>query len=595
MSVFRELKRRRVLHTLSLYVVGCWIALQVVEVLSQELPPSAMRHLLIAASLGFPIVLGISWFFDISASGIRRTRRRAREEELPKLNLADFGLLAGLIAVIALDIYILSSPPQEPDPGDQVAMPSALAVLPFADAGTTDGDEPIGEVIANELRREFTKIAGLRVVGPETSRAILLAKDLQREVATELGITKILTGAVQLREGQLSLDARLLAMPTGHIIWQDEFREAVSDGIALQKNLIGQVLDLIVPAVSAETTHRGRAEAGDCQEVYDLYLRGKAMINAARYESGRELLDQAVRLDPDCAIAWEAVAVTSIDWSKSGFAKAGAAARRALELNDALPEAWSVLAEIAEEERRWSEAEELFLRALYVDPTNAHANTYYSEALLARGRVRESLHYALEAYRYEPASQSVNYHVALSARYAADADTLMKHALIYREIRKGSRYDGFDELFEAYLLAGDTDQALAVLAGYPDKVWEWYGECVDARENVALRDTLRPHVRARLEQALAEPEPSYAEMLKTWQAIRCGMWIGENDAIVDFILGGSWPTERQFFVFFQHDASGLRQHPRFNQHVVETGLLEYWRDRGFSDFCEPEGDSFACD
>jgi tetratricopeptide (TPR) repeat protein len=433
------------------------------------------------------------------------------------------------------------------------------------------------------------------VVGPETSRVILLAEDRQREVAVELGITTILAGVVQLHEGQLSLEARLLAIPTGRVIWQEEFGAEVADGIELQKNLIGNVLQLIVPAVSAETTHRRRAEAGECREVYDLYLRGKAMINAARYDRGRELLDEAVRLDPDCAIAWETVAVTSIDWSKGGFAKAGAAARRALELNDALPEAWSVLAEIAEEERRWSEAEELFLRALYVDPTNAHANTYYSEALLARGRVRESLHYALEAYRYEPASQSVNFHVALSARYAGDADTLMKHALIYREIRKGRRYDGFDELFEAHLLAGDTDQALAMLAEYPDKVWEWYGECVQARENIARRDGLRSHVRARLEQALAEPEPSYAEMLKTWHAIRCGMWIGENDAVIDFILDGNWPTEQKFFVFFQHDASGLRQHPRFRQHVTESGLLDYWRERGFSDFCRPDGDSFACD
>ena len=81
-----------------------------------------------------------------------------------------------------------------------------------------------------------------------------------------------------------------------------------------------------------------------------------------------------------------------------------AAARRALELNSALPEAWAVLAEVAEEEMRWGESEDLFLRALYVDPTNAYVNTFYSEALLARGRVRDSLHYALEAYRYEPAA-----------------------------------------------------------------------------------------------------------------------------------------------------------------------------------------------
>ena len=44
MVLLREIKRRKVLHTLSLYIVGCWVALQVVEVLSEAgLPPQTMR------------------------------------------------------------------------------------------------------------------------------------------------------------------------------------------------------------------------------------------------------------------------------------------------------------------------------------------------------------------------------------------------------------------------------------------------------------------------------------------------------------------------------------------------------------------------
>jgi hypothetical protein len=54
MAILRELKRRKVLHTLSLYVVGCWVALQVVEVLSDAgLPPGTMRQVLVAMSIGF--------------------------------------------------------------------------------------------------------------------------------------------------------------------------------------------------------------------------------------------------------------------------------------------------------------------------------------------------------------------------------------------------------------------------------------------------------------------------------------------------------------------------------------------------------------
>jgi hypothetical protein len=190
MKLLRELKRRKVLRTLSLYVVGCWVALQVIEVLSEAgLPPTTMRHLLIAASAAFPLVALISWFFDISADGFRRTASRVSDDELPGLNLADFGLMAGLAAVIALVFYVLSSAPSGPAQTVPSLTQRTLAVLPFVDVELADDQEPIGEAIAGELRNEFLQVAGLRVLGPETSRVIQIAGDRQREVASELGVT----------------------------------------------------------------------------------------------------------------------------------------------------------------------------------------------------------------------------------------------------------------------------------------------------------------------------------------------------------------------------------------------------------------------
>jgi hypothetical protein len=80
-----------------------------------------------------------------------------------------------------------------------------------------------------------------------------------------------------------------------------------------------------------------------------------------------------------------------------------------------------------------------------------------------------------------------------------------------------------------------------------------------------------------------------------WQLIRCSTWIGKADIVFDLLLEADIPTEQRFFAFFLPDASVLRQHPRFRELVVESGLLEYWRKWGWSDYCEPDGDSFRCD
>jgi adenylate cyclase len=598
MRVLRELKRRRVLHTLSLYVVGCWVALQVVEVLSDAgLPPGTMRRLLVLMSIGFPFVLVVSWFYDISSDGIRKTAPLPSASGLPNLNLGDFALMAGLVAVIALNIYVLSFPPPVPEDSEATLDQRTLVVVPFDDVELQDDGDAIGEGVAGELREELKRVAGLKVLGPESSRIIQLAGDNRDEVATELGVTSILAGDVSLDDGKLEINTRLIALPAGNIIWQTEQEGDVRDGVELQRGIVQAVVDALLPAASAHTTHGSRIEADECRDAYELYLRGKQLRATRNWARGIELFEEAVRVDPDCAVAWEALATNSIlTWSKADFARAGAAARRALELNESLPLAWSVLAEIAEEEGRWNEAEELYLRALYVDPTNGLANTYYGEALLARGRMRDALHYTLEGYRYEPASQAAVWKVALAARYLGDAEMLIRFGNIYRELRAGRKYDGWDELAEGYRLLGDVDTALSYWGEHQEEFFDWYPQCVRASLDPEQSEGLAAKVRETLSTHLKTDSTGYDSMFRGWQIIRCATWIGEPDIAIELVQKTEGlPNEAKFFLFFQADSGILRQTEHFRNLVVDSGLLEYWREWGWSDYCRPDGESFVCD
>jgi len=433
------------------------------------------------------------------------------------------------------------------------------------------------------------------VLGPETSRIIKAAGD-EYAVATELGVTSILTGDAHLKDGKLTLRARLLQLPAGNIVWQSEYQDTTSGVVALQKRVVQAVLEIVIPSASAETAHAPRVSADECGEVYDLYLRGKQLKASGNWQRGLELLEEAVRIDPNCAVAWEALAAASIvTWSKEEFAKAGAAARRALELNESLSTAWAVLAEIAEEEKRWSEAEKLFLRALYVDPTNAHVNTYYGETLLARGRVRDALHYALEGYRYDPASRSANWHVTLAAIYLEDGETALKHALIIADLRKDSSYDGWGEIADAYLILGEVDKALAIYAEHSEEFADWYLQCIQARMQPELREDLPARMQATVDQYRNGEFTKWEGMSHAWSVIRCGTWIGEVDMAIDLMDIEGLTAEQQFLPFFQADSGILRQTEFFRNKVVDSGLLDYWREWGWSDYCRPDGDSFVCD
>jgi TolB-like protein len=555
-----------------------------------------MRNVLAAMSVGFPLVLVIAWFFDISSEGVTRTLPRADGEDLPMLNLGDHALFVGLLAVLALNTYVLSSPA----PGDATATAASqghtIAILPFEDVGDQDA---IGDAIAGELRGEFQRLGGLRVLGTETSRAIAAAGDARTGIASELGISSLLMGDVRLENGQLDLRARVLNIPAGNIVWQADFTAPVGDGPDLQRRVVKAIIDAVIPTASADTAIDSRIGEGECGAVYDTYLHGKQIAARGTLEDRKaavEMMQEAVSVDPQCGVAWEAIAILSIDWSKEGFAKAGAAARRALEINESLAGAWATLAEIAEEEARWSEAERLFLRALYVSPTDGNTNAMYAETLLARGRVRDALHYALEGYRYEPASARTNHMVLLTARYAGEADLTIKHERIFAELRGNTERYGWAETAEALIIKGEIEQAATLLESrVGEYVLAWYPQCVRSLADPALRDGLVPRMQEVRRQTEDGELTGWLLYYAGWHVIRCATWLGETDIVIEMMASEETPTEVKFIPFFQADSGNLRQTEYFRNLVVERGLLDYWREWGWSDYCRPDGDSFVCD
>ena len=606
-----ELKRRRVLNTASLYVVGAWVLLQVAEVLQDMLPAGSLRWLLIGLAALYPVVIVTGWFFDVSAEGIRRTPPAAPDQALPRPRFIDHVVLAGHLLIIAVVSYLIFAPsqPGAPPVAVQPSPKRTIAVLAFEDLAPASDDHQIGSALAEELRQGLTRTAGLRVMGPRTSEILLAAGDTRTEVAQELEISSLLQGTVRSQDGQLAIDAEVIAIPGGQAIWQASFAGPIGDAIRLQQDLMRSVIGAVAPTLDPDPVNGPRAAPGQCTEVYDMVLRGKQLYLTTPYsdpdrkpkrQRGHDLIEQATEIDPDCGIAWEALALVRWSYSLGGFARAGAAARRALELNDTLPEAWSILAEIAEQERRWSDAEEYFLKGIYADPTNLRVNLFYAEALMARGRVREALQHTLDAYRREPAHHGTNWRVQLAAIYAGEWDLALEHIRIYEELRPDTRRFVWWEKAYALMMKGEREQAMSLFDEYltgdvPDYA-KWYLTCVKARDDETLRAGLHEAMAATFAHYKdKEPDPWADPISWGWTVISCDAWIGNGDLAIDTLLSVDI-TELQWFAFFMSEWTVLRQHPRFHELVLQQGLIDYWKQWGWSDYCEPAGDDdFRCD
>jgi hypothetical protein len=72
-SFLSELKRRRVIRTCVVYIVLCWVVLQVADIVVPALyydADKASLYLLYAAVLGFPVTFALAWFFQFTSHGI---------------------------------------------------------------------------------------------------------------------------------------------------------------------------------------------------------------------------------------------------------------------------------------------------------------------------------------------------------------------------------------------------------------------------------------------------------------------------------------------------------------------------------------------
>jgi len=331
-----ELNRRRVLKTASLYVICAWILLQVAEVLQDMLPTGTLRWILVGLATLYLLVIITGWFFDISSEGISRTQPLAPKCTLPKPQFIDHVLLAGHVLVVAIVSYLIFAPlPPVTQPTAVERVPGrTIAVLAFEDVEPVSEDDRIGSALAEEIRQSLTRTAGLRVMGPKTSEILTAAGNARTQVADEPEISTLLQGTVHNHNGQVTIEAEVVAIPDGQAVWQSSFTGPVSDAFRLQQDLMRSVIGAVAPTLDPDPVNGPRAEAGQCADVYEMVLRGQQLWMTvytdpdrdAKRQRGRDLIEQATEIDPDCGIAWEALATIQWSYSLGGYAKAGAAA-----------------------------------------------------------------------------------------------------------------------------------------------------------------------------------------------------------------------------------------------------------------------------
>src|SRR5437660_9633194 len=180
-TFFRELKRRNVYKVAVAYAVIAWLLFEAASVWVHivEAPTSVFKVLAVFLALGFVVALFISWAFEATPQGMKRTENVPPDAVLPSWSPRKFATFIIAVAVIAaglLAFNLFRTKPTTPPTTAEPITNKSVAVLAFANLSDDKGSEYFSDGISEELLTVLQKIPGLHLAA-RTSAASFNGKN----------------------------------------------------------------------------------------------------------------------------------------------------------------------------------------------------------------------------------------------------------------------------------------------------------------------------------------------------------------------------------------------------------------------------------
>jgi tetratricopeptide (TPR) repeat protein len=245
-----------------------------------------------------------------------------------------------------------------------------------------------------------------------------------RKIGESLKVGAVLVGRITERGDEVGVQADLVNTSDGTELWGSHYTRKMADITQVQSDITRDISNRLRIHLSGSQQQRvGRAGTTN-PEAYRLYLEGRQLWYARSPEGLKKSIDlfqQAIAADPNYALAYTGLADTynvipsyGDITSKQAQAMADAASRKAVELDDSLPEAHAARAFTLVNMYRFSESEPEFRRAFELNPNYATTHYFYAFGCLApTNRIEQALAEFNTALSLDPLSSIVNANYAV--------------------------------------------------------------------------------------------------------------------------------------------------------------------------------------
>lgn len=601
-----ELKRRNVVRVGIAYGVVSWVVLQLVDVLDEilELPDGFGKAVLIIILIGFPIVLLVSWAYEVTPEGVMKTEAVDKSKSVThstgqKINKLIIGGLVLAVAFLLVDKFFISDNGVE----EAVAGEASIAVLPFVNMSDDAGNEYFADGLSEELLNVLAKVPDLKVAG-RTSSFQFKGQNLDlRMIGETLGVAHILEGSVRKQGNRVRITAQLIRASDGFHMWSDTYDRDLEDIFAVQDEISGAIFNELSLTLQLDGQTRASAPPTTNMAAYDRFLEARVLVAQRGTENlyGAEaLLLEVTQIDPGYAEAWALLGnvyslIPAYDNTADppSYSKmAVTAAERAIDLNPNIGLAYTGLGSALISLRQYKAAAEAFEKGWEFNKSDAEGNTQIAQFMVAMGKMDEALPYAKRAYELDP----------LSELNALIYGTNLHHngkKIEGLEVLNGvqsARFQSLKAYLEMNLFLIDGDLGKGISAGITATKIRKFSQMEAMYQALNAPDLTR-------ERALETLQYSWDN--RTDQAIRSSSWYSgfvlfyKDYELAIKMMREDAASPRSGFIpadlFLIRDLDFLTQ-PATKEFIKELGVLEYWLAYGFPSYCRAVGEEdFACE
>ena len=317
------------------------------------------------------------------------------------------------IIIVVMFFYFMNNTEDE-----KTTEKKMIVVLPFENLGTSE-DEYFADGITGEITSKLSGISGLGVIARSSAMQYKNTQKSLKQIGEELGVQYVLEGTVQWEElsdgkTRIRVNPELINVENATQMWSKPYEAEFSSAFTLQSEIASTVAEAMNLKLLVSEQNNLQNTITKNPEAYDLYLKGvyfsEDISNEKNQRIAEEMLENAIELDDQFAEAYAKLSTVQsnlywsyFDRSKENLRKSEDNARKALLINDKLPEGHVAMGDyyyhgILNYELALNE----YRKALELNPNHIDAINGIAFVLRRQGKMDETIEYLKKTFELNP-------------------------------------------------------------------------------------------------------------------------------------------------------------------------------------------------